>query len=296
MQNQPLPSAPALEEQPAPSATEKTRKVFTAIAAVMADMAKLGVGKNQKNTQQNFQYRGIDDVMDALSPSLARHGLIVTPRVRSREVTERESRQGGKLFHTVLVIDYAFISATDGSSYVVGPIYGESMDTGDKSINKAMAAAYKYACTQTFCIPFSADDPDASTHEVAGAARDPDKTQPESGRVVSDSKPAAPARPSVPNVAPKTRAEVPMAADGRPRLARPGGLFGYGKKFADTPWEVMHARDLEWFLGAERTPANIRERIVIELAWRDWETSQLEASRERQRQDDEAALKDEAIP
>lgn len=42
------------------------------------------------------------------------------------------------------------------------------MDSGDKATNKAMSAAYKYACMQAFSIPTEGDnDPDATIHEVA---------------------------------------------------------------------------------------------------------------------------------
>ena len=38
------------------------------------------------------------------------------------------------------------------------------MDSGDKATNKAMSAAFKYACFQTFCIPTEEmKDPDAET-------------------------------------------------------------------------------------------------------------------------------------
>jgi hypothetical protein len=37
------------------------------------------------------------------------------------------------------------------------------MDSADKATNKAMSAAYKYACLQTFCIPTEGDN-DADSH------------------------------------------------------------------------------------------------------------------------------------
>lgn len=272
---------------------EPRREVYTAIRHVMEDMAKAGVGKNKKNTQQNFEYRGVDDVMDTLAPSLARHGLIIVPHVRERTVTERESRGGGKLFHTVLRIDYDFIAAADGSLKEVGPIFGEAMDSGDKATNKCMAIAYKYLCVQTFCIPITgADDPDAQTHEVAGAQVGQREPQSPPSAVPGTRPPAAPA----PEKPVPERREVPTGSDGKPRILRPGGNFGYGKKFADTPWSVMATRDLVWFAKAERTPPNIRERIDIELAWRDWEANQLDAARERQRAQDDESIQNDEIP
>jgi hypothetical protein len=61
------------------------------------------------------------------------------------------------------------VAAEDGSRHTV-ITYGEAMDSGDKATNKAMSAAYKYACMQAFSIPTEGDnDADAQTHEVQAA-------------------------------------------------------------------------------------------------------------------------------
>jgi hypothetical protein len=64
------------------------------------------------------------------------------------------------------LVEFAFVSVSDGSTHIV-KTYGEAMDSADKATNKAMSAAYKYACLQTFCIPTEGDnDADATTHTV----------------------------------------------------------------------------------------------------------------------------------
>ena len=143
-------------------------KVYSAIAAVMSDLSKIGIGKDKKNSQQGFMYRGVDDVMNALAPIISKHGLVILPRVTKRDVIERQSKSGGALFYVTLDMEFDFVAAEDGSKHVVGPIIGEAMDSGDKASNKAMSIAYKYACFQAFCIPTEADnDPDAHVHEIA---------------------------------------------------------------------------------------------------------------------------------
>lgn len=141
--------------------------VFKCMSAVMADVAKIGVAKNQRNTQQGFMYRGVDDVMNALAPILARHELLVVPSVIERTVTERQSKSGGALFHVLLRVRFSFIAAEDGSKHDI-ELMGEAMDSGDKATNKALAIAYKYACFQAFCIPLEGVDPDAEAHEPVG--------------------------------------------------------------------------------------------------------------------------------
>lgn len=141
-------------------------KIYQAINAVQADLAKVGIAKDRRNTQQGYKFRGIDDVYQSLSPLLAKHGLCILPRVIERKVTERQTQKGGVLFYTVVHMEFDFVAAEDGSKHTVSTV-GEAMDSGDKSSNKAMSAAYKYAAFQAFAIPTEGDnDNDATTHEV----------------------------------------------------------------------------------------------------------------------------------
>lgn len=146
--------------------------VYKAIHGVLTDLAKVGIGKDKTNSQQGFKYRGIDQIMDEVSSLLAKHGLLILPRVMKRECVERQSSKGNPLFYTILEIEYDFVGVEDGSIKVVGPFVGEAMDSADKSSNKAMAIAYKYACVQAFCIPLEGNnDPDGTSHEVAWDGR-----------------------------------------------------------------------------------------------------------------------------
>ena len=155
--------------------------VTSAILAVMEDLSRVGIGKDRRNEQQHFQYRGIDDLRNTLAPILVKHKLLILPRVIDREISERESRQGGALFSVVLKVEYEFLCVLDDSNKVVGPFYGEAMDSGDKATNKALSVCYKYMCIDTFCIPTegeeAANDPDATVHEVVAAPEPPPPVQ-----------------------------------------------------------------------------------------------------------------------
>ena len=141
--------------------------VYEAICNVTADLSRLGIAKDSRNQQQGYNFRGIDSVYNALSPILSKHKLCVLPRVIDRQVVERQTAKGGALFYTTVRMEFDFVSAVDGSKHTVATV-GEAMDSGDKSSNKAMSAAYKYAAMQAFCIPTEGDnDADATTHEVA---------------------------------------------------------------------------------------------------------------------------------
>lgn len=141
-------------------------KVYQAINAVQSDLARVGIEKSRRNTQQGYAFRGIDDVYGALAPLLAKHGLCILPRVTDRQVTEHKTAKGGTLFFTVLTVEFDFVAVEDGSKHTVTTI-GEAMDSADKSSNKAMSAAYKYAALQAFAVPVEGDeDADANTYTL----------------------------------------------------------------------------------------------------------------------------------
>ena len=143
-------------------------KVYQAINAVQSELAKTGITKAHRNQQgSGYNFRGIDDVYNAVAPLLAKHGLCILPRVLSRQCEERQSKSGGALFYVTVESEFDFVSSEDGSKHTV-KTFGEAMDSGDKATNKAMSAAYKYAAFQAFSIPTEGDnDADAQTHEIA---------------------------------------------------------------------------------------------------------------------------------
>ena len=139
-------------------------QIYKAMAGLMADLT--AIGKDQKNQQQGFKYRGIDQVYNALHPLMAKHKIFTTPEVLVRDREERTNAKGTVLAFVTLRIKYTFW-AEDGSS-VSCTVEGEGMDSGDKASNQAMAIAHKYALLQTFCIPTEdMDDPDSQVHEIA---------------------------------------------------------------------------------------------------------------------------------
>ena len=146
--------------------------IHEAIAAIMADCP--AITKSQKNQQQGFMYRGIDVVMNVLQPLMIKHKVFVVPEVIDSVREERQTSKGGNLIYTTLKVKYTFY-AEDGSS-VSAVVQGEGMDSGDKSSNKAMSVAFKYACFQVFCIPTEEmKDPDADTPPESVKAAKPKK-------------------------------------------------------------------------------------------------------------------------
>jgi len=129
------------------------------------------IGKDQRNTTQNFMFRGIDAIYNALHPILAEHEIVTVPKVLNVERTERTTKTGSALLYSIVTMQYTFY-ATDGS-YIECSVVGEGMDSGDKATNKAMAIAHKYALTQVFTLPYEGSvDPDSESHQVRSKVED----------------------------------------------------------------------------------------------------------------------------
>lgn len=146
-------------------------KINQQLVAVTRRIAKEGIGKTRKNTQQGYQFRGVDEVMNAFAPILADEGIYLRPRFTERSVVERVNTKGNPLFYVTVKGEFDFSNA-EGETVTVGPFYGEAMDSADKATNKAMAVAFKYAMFQTFCVPLegvTGGDADETTHEVVSA-------------------------------------------------------------------------------------------------------------------------------
>lgn len=124
-------------------------KIYKAISDTMKDIGI--VGKNDTNQYDRYNYRGIDAVMNALNPAMIKNHVFVTPTVLDSHREEREGSKGTVMMYTILTVKYTFF--TDDGSFIECVVVGEAMDRSDKSTNKAMSAAFKYACFQTFCIP-----------------------------------------------------------------------------------------------------------------------------------------------
>jgi hypothetical protein len=132
--------------------------VYKLINMVTSELAESGIAKTQVNQHQKYRFRGIDDVYNSLAKILSKVGLIILPRVVSHKQEIKTNPQKGSVScYTILEVEYDFISSEDGSKHTI-KVFGEGIDTSDKSTNKAMSAAYKYACIQAFCIPIEGSD------------------------------------------------------------------------------------------------------------------------------------------
>ena len=210
-------------------------KIYHCINAVQKELSATGITKDRKNQQQGYQFRGIDDVFNALSPLLAAHGLLVLPRMLSRQCEERATKSGGTLFYTTVEAEFDFVAVEDGSKHVV-KTYGEAMDSADKSTNKAMSAAYKYAAFLAFAIPTEGDnDADAHTHDVA----------PRKAAAKPAAKSVAKPEPEL-DLSPKARAlRIVSGVAGGDAVNAAAAMAGWDDDLRDSVWALLDGKTQE---------------------------------------------------
>jgi hypothetical protein len=130
-------------------------------------MSELGaIGKTQKNQQQKFMFRGIDQVYNSLNPLLIKYGVMTIPTILDQTQEFVTTNSGKQTKNVVAKVKYTFCDINGDKLDVI--TMGEGMDFGDKATSKALAIAHKYAIFQLFCIPteeVAKDDPDRECYQ-----------------------------------------------------------------------------------------------------------------------------------
>jgi len=145
-------------------AQDKPGAIYGAMIAIASEMPS--ISKVQKNAAQNYVFRGVDDVFNALQPILSKHGVFMTAEILDLKREERQTKSGGIMAFVTTRVRYSFV-AKDGSS-VATESAGEGADAGDKATAKSLSIAMKYALLQAFLVP-TADvkDPEHDNPELS---------------------------------------------------------------------------------------------------------------------------------
>jgi hypothetical protein len=134
--------------------SDETPTVVEALLAVMRDVKS--IAKKDLNSHFNFNFRGIDTVLDVLGPVLRTHGVLPVPKLRTIHLPDTV---GGKANRVVVEVAYTFYGPRGDSIEAVVP--GEAQDGQDKASSKAMSVAFRTVLLQMFAIPTGERDPHA---------------------------------------------------------------------------------------------------------------------------------------
>jgi len=150
--------------------------VYEAWSKVMEDVQ--AIGKNQTNSTpgQNYKFRGVDAVMNAVGPVLRQHKVIVVPEFVEQTHRDVLTTKGNPSREATVLVTYRVYGPAGDSFTMQAP--GESMDSGDKGTPKAMSVAYRTVLLQALTIPTDEPDPDSQTYERATGSAGSDDDRP----------------------------------------------------------------------------------------------------------------------
>lgn len=158
------------------SAVIESGKVPLIYAKVQAIREQVGAVRKEGAGGVPYNFRGIDQVTNAIYPALNEHGVIIYPTGADRTLTQRlvggQEKNGvlvgQKLMSTSDITLRLRAVAVEDGSYIDIEVAGESQDYSDKSTAQAHSVAYRIAILQTFTLPTDAPDPELNQEKPGG--------------------------------------------------------------------------------------------------------------------------------
>lgn len=149
---------------------------ITAVQALVRVMQDLkAVGKEGRNTFDNYNFRGIDGVMNAVGPVFRKHAVVALPDVVEYQRRDVTSSKGAAMTSVALKMVVRFYGPA--GDHIDCTVWGEAFDRGDKATAKAHSVAFRTALLQTLCLPTQESDPDEYSYEQGHATAGRGHTQ-----------------------------------------------------------------------------------------------------------------------
>lgn len=128
------------------------------------------VDKGGNNKMQGFKFRGIDQVVNNVSPSLKKFGVVIAPIASEAEYVERTNQKGNAVIDSRVRVTYRWIGPEN--DHLDTTVVAEARDLADKATAKAMSVAFRTCIIQTLSLPTDEPDPDEDYQEANGVDMD----------------------------------------------------------------------------------------------------------------------------
>lgn len=134
------------------SEQERHPSVHEALAAVSRDVGSIAKDQQVTSGPARFNFRGIDDVLDAIHGPMAEHRVEFIPAgFTLLDNTVGVTKSGSAQQHLLGIVHYKIVGPAGDS--IDAAVLAESQDTSDKAASKLMSMAYKYLAFQVLSIP-----------------------------------------------------------------------------------------------------------------------------------------------
>ena len=214
--------------------TEDISQLIAAICAVMLDVP--AVGASSTNTHQRYKYTSDAELLCALQPSMARHGLAIVPMQSAPTVVERSTSSGKGGVRIDLVQTYRICHSS--GQWMTAEVMGCGTDTQDKAPYKAMTGAFKYILRQTFAVP-TGDDAERTV-----ARREREQAQAQTPRVSATEELGALFRQQVEAALASSTVQAGKGASATVRSALEADRAGTERRVASIAWGLIMPGDM----------------------------------------------------
>lgn len=126
-------------------------------------MGEVEFVKKGRSPGLNYEFRGIDAVLNVVGPAMRKHGVLVFPVKVSPEYTVVTSKSGAVMNYCRCVVRYTIMGPQgdvlmtwndEGAEVpLVSESLGEAFDTGDKASTKAQSVALRTFYINALAIP-----------------------------------------------------------------------------------------------------------------------------------------------
>ncbi len=144
--------------------------LYAKLAVILGEVAR--IPKSGKHQQPVYRYATNEDVLDTVRPLLAAQNIAFFASMVECSQAAEPTKSGDTQTRTHVVVEFTFADAESGE-VVAMRWHGESLEKGDKGINKAATQAKKYFLLNTFLISTGdlQEDPDADALPEPAADR-----------------------------------------------------------------------------------------------------------------------------
>jgi len=152
------------------------KNIFKRLSAITTEITAVAKNLNVGWGKSSYKAVGEADVLAAVKPIEAKHGVYSYPY--SREIiesavltsTKTDGSESKQQFMRVRTV-YRFVNVDNPSEYVDITTYGDGVDSQDKAPGKAMTYGDKYALLKAYKI-ITGDDPDQTASEDLKAKKE----------------------------------------------------------------------------------------------------------------------------
>lgn len=132
------------------------------LALVKRELVEGGISKDSKQKFQNYDYRGVDQVLGVISALHVKYGINVkVDNIIDFNMEHRVDGKGKAVIHMTALYHWCFQNSDDQKDADFCMSIGEGMDTGDKSSGKMQSYAYKNMMFYRYEIPIKGQSTDS---------------------------------------------------------------------------------------------------------------------------------------